>query len=275
MKSIYTKFFLLLVFFGIISCEDVPDFQQDDTIPVVEAFLYVDDPVDDIKISEVIPFASGITDNEVNGLDIEIIWNESIYPLLNSETGGGRYFYPGDDLEIRSGETYEIRFEYEGAIISSSTKIPSAPTGLNLSNSSLALPQLIDVFDVLELVRDENNSVNIEWDNANGDYYFLVIENLESNPESIDLNNILNFNFEFVSTPIQDNFFTMIPFIHYTQFGTHRIILYRVNEEYALLYETLEQDSRDLNEPFTNITNGVGIFSGFASDTVYLEINKQ
>ena len=109
----------------------------------------------------------------------------------------------------------------------------------------------------------------------NGAYYFLVIENVESNPEPIDLNNILNFNFEFVSTPIQDNFFTILPFIHYTQFGTHRIIVYRVNEEYALLYETIEQDSRDLNEPFTNIINGQGIFSGFASDTVYLEINKQ
>jgi hypothetical protein len=275
MKNIHFKFILLSALFGIISCEEVPDFQQDDTIPVVEAFLYVGVPVDDIKITEVIPFASDITDNEVNGLDIEITWDGNSFPLVNAESGRGRYFYPGDDLEVISGETYEIKFIYEGDVISSTTNVPFAPSGVDLSTSSLELPQLINFFDIRDLRQNENVRVNVEWDNPNGDYYFLVIENVESNPEPIDLNDILNFNFEFVSTPTQDNFFTMIPFIHYSQFGTHRIIVYRVNEEYALLYETIEQDSRDLNEPFTNITNGAGIFSGFASDTVYLEINKQ
>ncbi len=266
---------IIAVFSWLVSCEDVPEFTPDDTIPVVEAFLYAGDPVDDIRISEVIPFGSGDTDSEVDGLDVQITWNGTVYPLENAEAGGGRYFYPGGDLEIRSGETYDIRFEYEGDVISSETTVPPAPEGLDLSVSELELPQLIELFDIRDIVQNENNSISVEWDNPNADYYFLVIENIESDPESIDLNNILNFNFEFVSTPTQDNFFAMIPFIHYTQFGTHRIIVYRVNEEYALLYETIEQDSRDLNEPFTNIANGVGIFSGFASDTVYLEIIKQ
>ena len=276
MKSIHFKFILVATsFLAIISCEGVPDFELDDTIPVVEAFLYAGSPVDDIKITEVIPFASDITDNEVNGLDIEITWNGNSFPLVNAESGGGNYYYPGDDLEVISGETYEINFMYEADTISSFTRMPYAPTGLDLSTDSLGLPQIIDFFDIRDLAQNQNNRINVEWDNPKGDYYFLVIENVESNPEPIDLNDILPFNFEFVSTPTQDNFFTLIPFIHYTQFGTHRIILYRVNEEYALLYETIEQDSRDLNEPFTNIINGVGIFSGFASDTVYLEINKR
>jgi hypothetical protein len=275
MKSNHFTFILFSALLGFVSCEEVPDFEPDDTIPVVEAFLYVGDPVDDIKITKVIPFASDITDNEVNGLDIEITSNGISYPLENAESGGGRYFYPGDDLEIISGETYEINFIFEGDVISSSTNVPDAPTGLDLSTDSLGLPQIIDFFDIRDLAQNQNNRINVEWDNPKGDYYFLVIENVENNPQPIDLNDILPFNFEFVSTPTQDNFFTLIPFIHYTQFGAHRIILYRVNEEYALLYETIEQDSRDLNEPFTNIINGVGIFSGFASDTVYLEINKR
>jgi len=276
MKSIHFKFILVATsFLAIISCEGVPDFELDDTIPVVEAFLYAGSPVDDIKITEVIPFASDITDNEVNGLDIEITWNGNSFPLVNAESGGGNYYYPGDDLEVISGETYEINFMYEADTISSFTRVPYAPTGLDLSTDSLGLPQIIDFFDIRDLAQNQNNRINVEWDNPKGDYYFLVIENVESNPEPIDLNDILPFNFEFVSTPTQDNFFTLIPFIHYTQFGAHRIILYSVNEEYALLYETIEQDSRDLNEPFTNIINGVGIFSGFASDTVYLEINKR
>ena len=44
-----------------------------------------------------------------------------------------------------------------------------------------------------------------------------------------------------------------------------RIRLYRVNQEYADLYEGRVQDSRDLNEPPSNIVGGLGVFSAFAS----------
>ena len=37
-------------------------------------------------------------------------------------------------------------------------------------------------------------------------------------------------------------------------------------------YETSGQDLRDLNEPYTNINDGLGIFSGFASQEVYFNV---
>ncbi|UZR97368.1 DUF4249 family protein [Chondrinema litorale] len=276
MKNSLFKFLIIIISGSwILACEEVPEFELDDTLPVVEAFLYMGDEVDDIKISEVVPFESSVENNEIDGLDIEIIWKGQSYALVNADSGGGKYYYPGDDLEILSGETYEISFLYEGEMITSSTTVPPAPDNLELSTDALELPQLVDIFDIRDLAQSGNSNVNVEWSNPNGDYYYLVIENIESDPEPIDVNDILSFNFEFTSVPTQNDFFTLIPFVHFTQFGTHRIILYRVNEEYALLYETIQQDSRDLNEPYTNIDNGVGIFSGFASDTVYLEINMQ
>ena len=42
-----------------------------------------------------------------------------------------------------------------------------------------------------------------------------------------------------------------------------------------LKYENLEQDSRDLNEPPTNIVNGLGIFSAFNSMNVFFEVQKE
>jgi len=48
-------------------------------------------------------------------------------------------------------------------------------------------------------------------------------------------------------------------------YGRHRVILYRVNEEYANLYENRNQDSRDLNEPPSNIEGALGVFSAFNS----------
>ena len=54
--------------------------------------------------------------------------------------------------------------------------------------------------------------------------------------------------------------------------GKHEIKVYKVNQEYVDLYESREQDSRDLNEPLTNIEGGLGVFSAFNYETVYIEI---
>jgi hypothetical protein len=35
---------------------------------------------------------------------------------------------------------------------------------------------------------------------------------------------------------------------------------------------SLNQDSRELNEPYSHIRNGLGIFTAFNSDTVYFEV---
>lgn len=276
--KVNTKFnavvLLLAAAFAFQSCEEVPEFEPDDQLPVVEGFLFANNPVNDITVKEVVPFGS--TDEEVSlsGLYISLIHNDMTYLLTESSQTPGRYIYNGSHLAIRSGGRYDLQFSFNGRQVSSSTIVPSPPDGLVVSTNEIFLRQLIDRFDVVELIQDINSSVLVEWENPGGEYYFVVIENIESNPEPIDLNNILDFNFQFISTPTQDNFFTLRPLVQFTQFGTHRIIVYRVNKEYAQLYETLEQDSRDLNEPFSNITNGVGIFSGFASDTVFLEVNK-
>ena len=58
---------------------------------------------------------------------------------------------------------------------------------------------------------------------------------------------------------------TTISQLSLTHLGEHRIRLYHVNQEYADLYEGRVQDSRDLNEPPSNIRGGLGVFSAFAS----------
>jgi len=269
--------FFLVVLTGLFSaCEDIPEFDTEETIPVLEAFLFANEPVDDIAVKQVIPFDS--TDQEevfISGLDIEIDWNGRTFMLEPVPELPGRYRYPGEDLQVITGDTYEIHFDFAGQPVSGSTTVPAPPQGVTLGQTRIWLPQIEEVFDLRRLVENKDLGILLEWDNPQSDYHFIVIENIEPDPEPIDLNNVLNFNFEFTSQPIQSDFFTLAPFVHYTQFGTHRIIVYRVNEEYALLYESLEQDSRDLNEPFSNVDIGVGVFSAFASDTVFLEVRKE
>ena len=79
------------------------------------------------------------------------------------------------------------------------------------------------------------------------------------------------FAFEMVTQPTNGSYYAIVP-LQLKYYGTHRIIITSVNDEYVNLYSSLNQDSRELNEPYSNVTNGLGIFTAFNSDTLYLEV---
>ena len=74
-----------------------------------------------------------------------------------------------------------------------------------------------------------------------------------------------------ITQPTNDNFYS-IDIRQLTHYGTHRIVFTSVNDEYVNLYSSLNQDSRELNEPYSNIENGLGIFTAFNSDTLYFQV---
>ena len=57
--------------------------------------------------------------------------------------------------------------------------------------------------------------------------------------------------------------------------GRHVARVYRVNQGYADLYGNRSQDSRDLNEPPCNIVGGLGMFSTFASASLFFEVVRE
>lgn len=60
---------------------------------------------------------------------------------------------------------------------------------------------------------------------------------------------------------------------NFSYHGRYLVKVYRVNQEYRDLYETQEQDSRNLIEPLSNIENGLEIFSTFHSNVDSLFLN--
>ena len=71
--------------------------------------------------------------------------------------------------------------------------------------------------------------------------------------------------------PIQDNIYKIrLPLID--SLGLHKKTVYRVNREYVDLYESREQDTRNLNEPSTNIKGGLGVFSTFNSSKINMTV---
>ena len=279
MKS-FNKILSVLSILIISSCEDVPDFELGKSEPVVEAFIYEGEPIDDIYLKKTTPFNSGNSSEPeiITDALVTISKNDQDFILSAKSDQPGRYFYDGNDLSINIGEKYQLAFEYEGKMISSNTTIPSEPEGVSISPKSVRIPEIKTLLDLRIFRESFQKTIDIVWNNNDGSYYFLVIQNIEKGfPKSIDPTDVLGglgINFEFTTSPTQESTLRLRPLIHYTQYGTHKVTIYHVNKEYALLYETSGQDSRDLNEPYTNINNGLGIFSGFSSQEVYFEVTK-
>ena len=126
---------------------------------------------------------------------------------------------------------------------------------------------------------DQPDPVEIEWDNPEGDYYFVTVENLEEDPEIInELTLSEDFPagaFTFTSEPDIMSFYAIDPRREIRQFGLHQIVVLRVNPEYAALYQSEGTTSTTIAQPPTNIVNGLGIFTGASSDTLYLQVKKR
>ncbi|QDO95228.1 DUF4249 family protein [Formosa sediminum] len=279
--NVYNKLSVFLMLISLLSCEDVPDFNQEESKPVVEAYIYEGEPVNQVYIKKTIPYVSGEYEEEgveyINDANVILTHNEQDYMLLPMEEDG-RYFYDGTDLEIQTEEEYELSFTYEGELISSTTMIPDLPENVAISNDEIYIPQINSIQELANFQNYFEDTVDISWNNPDNSYYYIVIENLEDNPEPINTTEFIEdfeANFEFTTAPTQLDFLILTPLVHFTQFGMHKVTIYSVNEEYIRLYESMQQDSRDLAEPFTNINNGLGIFTGFSSDVVYFNVIQE
>ena len=119
------------------------------------------------------------------------------------------------------------------------------------------------------------NGLLVTWDNSTDQLHYVVVKGLEEEHEAI-FPEFLGQRikaFRFISSPTRDSFYEVNLGI-LEGLGTHEVRVYRVNQEYADLYENREQDSRDLNEPPSNVSGALGIFSAFNSVAVPFVVER-
>lgn len=274
MRSIFPLLVALLL---VSACDSDPLTTENDLL-VVEAFLYAGKPVDDIRLTKTISLSSDDSVAvPVNSASVTLLKNGQIYPLT-AIGSDGRYEYQSDDLTVNPEDVFELNIEYEDQQLVAETTVPSPPMGTLMSQSILYVPDFDeDPFALIEFFRDPNNLVRIVWDNPEGQAYFVSVSTPAStNPQYVLPENIqARFaGLELVLEPTNDDFFE-IPLRLLDVFGTYSIQVFKINDEYVNLYENREQDSRDLNEPLTNIQGGLGIFSAFAGNAASFELKKK
>lgn len=272
----YIKTILCFLISGAIAGCSNEEFDPTTTNTVIlEAYLYAGESVDSVKLSQLIPFLVEDENEtyEIEDAEISITWREQQYKLVPTDGNAGYYHYPGTDLEILEGEQYDIELEYFDESITATTTVPTAPTDLGISVSEIEIPPILSREDLFAIREIED--VQLLWDNTSGDYYYVLVHNIEDNPDPVDVNGILANrpvgNFRLITEPTTRDFYN-VQGRTLDQYGFYEAKVYKVNQEYADLYQTSEQDSRSLNEPLSNINNGLGVFTSFSSQVISFEV---
>ena len=251
---------------GLIACEDTTTSPEDDARQVVvEAFLFAGEPVDDVRLTETVPLGEDpALAPTVDDAIVALVRGGERWVLSRLDEPGA-YGYAGADLHVREGDRFHIEVEAFGRTATGETVVPAPPAGVELDKDSLGVPVIgpgVIQSGVLQTLQ-----VTATWENPDDRLHFVDVLGLDPDSESI----FPGFGpgggrqFRLRSAPTEEAFHTVrLPELE--GLGPHRVIVYRVNQEYADLYDNRVQDSRDLNEPPSNIRGGLGVFSAFSSD---------
>jgi hypothetical protein len=265
MKKIrYSVILLFALLFA--SCANNPVL-PDQTQVVLHGYLYANEPVSDIQLtSSRLIGSADTTDPPISNATVALLKNGTRYQLSPNNTQPGYYYYTGNDLSVTPGDDFTIEARCDGGLVTSETIVPQKPEQIAFSTSIMRFQT-----DTVQTRFGTRTAVNgldtaiVTWSNPNGDYFYVVIESIDSTRQLLGGDSL--FTRRFTSQPTNETFYRVNNnSIRYT--GKHLLKVYRVNREYADLYRSREQDSRALNEPLTNVKNGLGIFSAFASDSL-------
>jgi Domain of unknown function (DUF4249) len=275
---------LIIAFFS--GCEKEPLSNGHSDLIVVEGYLYAGQPVDSIRLSQVVYFNSPDTlFRGVSNATVSILTNGTTFNLQPS-VRQGYYYYPGNDLAVKKGETYTLNIIYGSQSVTSQTTVPDGASGLRISENTL----WVDTTMTMRELRD--SSLLVSWNNPDKDYYFVILENKDSilTPITVTSNfggfgyggsggtgaGTINLARRFQTRPIQDSLYRVSLFSTVGNYGNYEFKLYKVTKDYASLYQSRTQNSINLNEPYTNITNGLGIFTAFSvCDSLSFEVKKK
>ncbi|MFK7847386.1 MAG: DUF4249 family protein [Rhodothermales bacterium] len=278
------KYLLAATLLLSISACDTTSGEIGEDLAVIEAFIFAGEPVDNIRVTSTVLFSSADTiSSPINDAQLRLIKNDVTY-ALEARGVDGYYYYPGDDLTVDPGDHFILEMDYLGERATAETNVPPPPVSVTLDSTVMEVPSF--EIGVGRPPRGGGpgggpgggfgDQLTVTWDNSNDLLHYVVINGLEEDHESIfpEFLGQRIRGFRFISEPNRDSFFE-INLLILEGLGFHEAKVYRVNQEYADLYDNRTQDSRDLNEPPDNIDGALGIFSAFNSMSVPFEVKRE
>jgi hypothetical protein len=237
-----------------------------DKVAIVESYLYTGDSVITIKVTKLLPYSDDTTDavEYISGLHLQINGSDL------TETRTGIYTLPLGTERIQSGETYVLKFQYFSDTVSSITTVPDKPVNFSISSNTIYADRITSAGGGMP--SGPPADITLSWDNPDGSYYYVVIEYLESTRDYINYRSKSLDLSDTTSIAPTNASETRLGTRNLYFFGSYRIVLFKVNKDFADLYQQTAVNSNNIITPVTNINNGFGVFTGMAGDTVYLEV---
>lgn len=245
---------------------------------VMEAYLFSNENVKNIKINQILPIESGDTIAPAIE-DARVVLKKELQEyVLQFDKTSKTYFYQGNNLQVTPNDLFEITVINKSRTATATTVVPQPTKGLQLSGDKINIPQIQLNFSTRDqlVALFANARLTVNWDNSGNELHFIAIESLEKFdpifPSNFPSTIVGLFRtFRFVSAPNRNDSYEIVG-LSLETYGRYRVKVYRVNKEYADLFENQTQDSRDLNEPPSNVTNAFGLFSAFASDSAFFDV---
>ena len=283
MKNKLSILCLIIFAFVTISCEDDLKAVPDENLIVVRAYIYEGQPVKDIILMSTLALDDESTDpTPIDSAEVilsrgnENFKLEPVYSNDTTETDttfGITYHYPYSNLVVGIGDTFRLEINYMEQQLTSETVVPMKPDSFSSSIDTLWVPEFTRNRDYVNWIFTDSNRIQLDWDNPDQLYHYLLMDNVEVDPTPLEKQAPPRWK-RFISQPFSDTSYTILP-TNVTHFGRHDIVLFHVQTDYVLLYQSSGQDSRDLNEPYSNIKGGLGMFTAFNSDTVSVYLVKK
>ena len=175
--------FLLINTILIVSCSQESIEQTESKTTIVEGYLSAGNPIDSLRVTQ--SFSLGQVEEQVITLDdlnITIADENSEFEL---ESIGNGYYQNANQI-IDAGKNYQLKFERDGEIISAETYVPENNTA-SISRTQVELTKIeVGVLPAGGITIPE--PVEVSWNNEEGDYYYVLIKNIEANPEFVNEN---------------------------------------------------------------------------------------
>ncbi|MEM7654867.1 MAG: DUF4249 family protein [Bacteroidota bacterium] len=247
-----------------------------DTV-IVSGYLYAGLPLDSLRITVANSY-SGNTDSlqTLNELVVELATEGESWVL---EPFGAGYYRQIEGI-VEEGKTYQLSFTHQGERITASTFVPVSKS-IEVSVDEIFMEQITGGFGG-GLGGTIPDPIEVSWENEGGEYFFVLVENQESEPDYINLlladrlaaEGIDLTSFRALSEPEITDLYTIDTRRSIQQYGTYRVIVYHVNPAYAALYQSSSNTSLSLVTPPSNIEGGLGIFTGVSGDTAFFDVRQ-
>jgi hypothetical protein len=269
-------------------CSEKSPFIPESNLVVIQGYLYGNEPIKDIRVTSTLRLGSVDTiAPPVKDAQVQLIKNGLCYLLDPLFWKPGYYRYsegttqecPVCNLKVEPGDTFKIEVVYFGKVAYAQTIVPLPPQGIALSQDTIfvaagSAPSYNDIKEEGLFADDSVVALTVSWQDDGNSMYYVALENKESFAQPIGPDYPFAKPGRYNSAPLTGDHFS-IGMKNITHFGRYQIKVYRLNQEYAELYLTRNQDSRDLNEPLSNVNNGLGVFTAFNGTSIDFRIEKK